>query len=188
MVQDRPFMSTEALEEPGEKTARLLVTSRSFYTIRRTRRALAAAVRDARIQGTGFGAVLLLEAEGDALELASRVSRECAGDIGRVMAVCAQVPSSVALLQEAAVRVGVERIGESDSFCFRVRKRGAHALDDDTPVLEREIGGAIWVALERKYGRKPRVDLEDPDVTIRGEVLGPMVLVGVRRRDWRSGE
>jgi tRNA(Ser,Leu) C12 N-acetylase TAN1 len=166
----------------------LLVTSRSFYAVGRARRALAAAVPGAHIRGAGFGAVLLLDAEGDALELAARVSRECAGDVSRVMAVCAQVPSGAAELREAAVRVGSEQIGEAESFCFRLRKRGAHGLPDDTPALEREIGGAIWVALEGKHGGKPKVDLGDPDVAIRGEVLGPIALVCVQRRDWRGGE
>jgi tRNA(Ser,Leu) C12 N-acetylase TAN1 len=165
----------------------LVVTSRGFYGTGRARRALAAAVPRARIRATGFGGVLLLEVEGDALELASRVSRECAGAIGRVTAVCAEVPSSAAPLREAAVRVGSERIGVADSFCFRLRKRGAHALDDDTVVLERETGAAIWLALEQKYGCRPKVDLENPDVTIRAEVLGPIALVGVQRRDWTPG-
>jgi len=34
----------------------------------------------------------------------------------------------------------------------------------------------------------PPVDLENPDVAIRGEVLGPIVLVGIQRRDWRAGD
>jgi len=173
-----------AREEPRRAGAMLLVTSRGFYKTGHARRALAAAVPGAHIRGSRFGGVLLLEAEGDPLELARRVSQQCSDDVGRVIAVCAQVPTSAATLRESAVCVGAERIAEDDSFCFRIRKRGAHALDESTAALEREIGGAILVALERKYGHRPRVDLENPDVAIRAEVLGPIALVGVQRRDW----
>jgi tRNA(Ser,Leu) C12 N-acetylase TAN1 len=40
--------------------------------------------------------------------------------------------------------------------------------------------------LEAKFGREPLVNLSDPDVVVRAEVLGPVTLVGVVRKAWRT--
>jgi hypothetical protein len=53
-------------------------------------------------------------------------------------------------------------------------------------MLEQEIGGAIWTALEDKYSMKPTVRLKNADVTVVAEVLGPITAVGISRRDWRE--
>lgn len=57
---------------------------------------------------------------------------------------------------------------------------------EGTPDLEREIGSAVWVGVEAKLGREPLVNLSDPDVVVRAEVLGPVTLVGVVRKAWRT--
>jgi 23S rRNA G2445 N2-methylase RlmL len=53
-------------------------------------------------------------------------------------------------------------------------------------TLEREIGGAIWTALEEKHGAKPIVKLKNPDVTIVAELLEPITAVGISRRTRRE--
>ncbi len=83
--------------------------------------------------------------------------------------------------------MAVEHVEDGASFSFRVHKRGSHWLKTDTPELEREIGGAIDEALREAHGAKAEVDLEDPDVAIHAEVLGPATAVGIERRDWRLG-
>jgi tRNA(Ser,Leu) C12 N-acetylase TAN1 len=65
-------------------------------------------------------------------------------------------------------------------------KRGAHGLERDTSILEEEIGGAIWSALEGKYNKKPKVNLKNPDVTVIAEILGPTAAIGISRRAWRE--
>jgi tRNA(Ser,Leu) C12 N-acetylase TAN1 len=57
---------------------------------------------------------------------------------------------------------------------------------EDTCKLEREIGGAIWQALEQKQGKRPVVDLDDPDITIIAEVMGPNTAIGILRKAWRA--
>jgi tRNA(Ser,Leu) C12 N-acetylase TAN1 len=84
------------------------------------------------------------------------------------------------------VRVGRNQIDKEESFCFRIHKRGAHYLEQDTLTLEQEIGSAIWIALEEKHGARPRVRLKDPDIVIVAEVLGPITAVGISRRSWRD--
>jgi tRNA(Ser,Leu) C12 N-acetylase TAN1 len=168
-------------------TAKIIVTSRELYAARQTITSLRAAVPGARIRGAGFRGIFILEAEGDALELAEKVNRECFLNIGRAIAVLAEVQSTIDAIKEAAVRVSSEHIGVDEKFCFRLHKRGSHWLEQDTPKIEHEIGGAIWAALREKYGEKPNVDLEDPDVTLVAEVLGPNTAIGIVRKAWRMG-
>ena len=166
--------------------ARLIVTARDLDATRQAVAALRTAISDARVTRTGFRGVISVEVEGDALELAERVTRECSPDIGRATAVLAEVESTLDEIKRAAIEIGVNHIREGERFCFRLNKRGAHMLELDTPKLEYEIGGAIWVALQQKYGVKPSVDLKNPDATIVAEVLGPVTAVGVVRKAWRA--
>ncbi|RPJ04437.1 MAG: hypothetical protein EHM36_10655 [Deltaproteobacteria bacterium] len=84
--------------------------------------------------------------------------------------------------------MGFGQIGQDESFAFRIHKRGSHGLGEDTPALERDIGGAIWDTLHEKYGKGPKVNLRSPDVAVIAEVLGPTTAVGVARRLWHENE
>jgi tRNA(Ser,Leu) C12 N-acetylase TAN1 len=46
--------------------------------------------------------------------------------------------------------------------------------------------GAGFVKLKLKNGKKPVVDLDEPDVTVVAEVMGPVTIVGVLRKTWRA--
>lgn len=165
--------------------AKLIVTSRGLETMRQSLRALRNALPDAEIHRASFRGVFVVEAEEDITELAKRVNQECFTDIGRVTAVLAEVQSTREEVERAAVEVGRDNIRRGEKFCFRLHKRGAHWLEQDTPELEREIGGAIWETLREKYGEEPEVDLEAPGVTITAEVLGPNTAVGILRKEWQ---
>lgn len=166
---------------------KLIVTARSLFGAGKTRSILKRELPDAHVRKSGFKGIFVLESEGDPLEMAARVARECAENIGRVVAVFAEAPSRFEPIRDSAVGIGAEHIGENESFAFRIVKRGAHWLDTDTPAIEYEIGGAIWVALHEKYGKRPPVNLKDPDVTIIAEVLGADTVVGILRKEWRTG-
>jgi tRNA(Ser,Leu) C12 N-acetylase TAN1 len=168
--------------------AKLVVTSRGWEQAGQTLRALRRMMPAARVHRTRFRGVLLVDAEGerDALRLAETVNRECAACTGHATAVLAEVESNLEQIREAARQVGSAQIGEHETFCFRLVKRGAHRLDANTPTVEDEIGGAIWQELERHYGKPPQVDLTDPDVRVIAEVLGPTTAVGIVRKAWRT--
>lgn len=74
------------------------------------------------------------------------------------------------LLKEKA-RSLVERISYGESFCVRVERRGFKGLISSRD-LEREVGGYIWQLLRDKYGKPPKVDLEDPDKLIAVQTIG----------------
>lgn len=168
------------------ETIKLIVTSKSLYGARRTLAALKKVVPGAFIRRAGLRGIFILELGGNPLELAEKVTRECAESIGRAVAVFFEVPSLFDPIRDSAVSVGIGHTREDESFCFRLNKRGAHGLDRDTPAIEYEIGGAIWKALHEKYGKSPPVDLKDPDVTVIAEVLGANTAVGVLRKAWRN--
>jgi tRNA(Ser,Leu) C12 N-acetylase TAN1 len=164
---------------------KLIVTCRAPFTARKTRAALRRAAFPARITRSGFRSIFVVEAEREAIELARQVYRACPQLVGHATAVLAEVDSKVDSIKEAAVKIGMERVGAKESFSFRLFKRGEHNLAEDTPKIEYDIGGAINTALENKIGEKPLVNLKDPDVTINAEVLGPITFLGILRKDWR---
>jgi tRNA(Ser,Leu) C12 N-acetylase TAN1 len=172
--------------ETNQRIAKLLVTSREIYARRATIASLKAVLPGAHTRSAGFRGIFMVEAKGDAIELVEKVIQECSYRIGRAVPVLAEVQSTLDAIKEGAVKVGVEHIGWDEKFCFRIHKRGVHQLDKNTPDIEREIGGAIWTALQRKYEKIPSVDLEEPDVTVLAEVLGPNTAIGIVRKAWRA--
>ncbi|MFQ5816126.1 MAG: THUMP domain-containing protein [Candidatus Hydrothermarchaeaceae archaeon] len=168
--------------------AKLLVTCRDLYGEFRTKLCIRDAFEDPEISSSGFRAVLHVEIEGNVLELAEMMIRECFYDIGRVVPVLYEGNSTLTELKELAIKTALENIGEEESICFRLHKRGAHGLDKPTPEIEYEVGGSIHDALTKKYGKKPKVDLKSADITVISEVLGPLVEVGITRKNWWEEE
>jgi tRNA(Ser,Leu) C12 N-acetylase TAN1 len=176
------------MESDSQKVGKLIVTGRAPFTGRKTRAALRKAVFPARVTRSDFRSIFVVEAEGDAIELARQVYRACPQLMGHATAVLAEVDSKVDSIKEAAVKIGTERIAATESFCFRLIKRGEHSLAEDTPKIEYDIGGAINAALEMKTGKKPLVNLSDPDVTVNAEVLGPVTHLGILRKEWQVAD
>ena len=172
-------------EDLQHEKVKLVVTSRGLEPARHVRSGLRNAIRGARVHGTGFRGIFALAAEGDAVELAKLVWRECAQSIGHVTAILATVESREEPIRDAAAVIGAAQIGSGESFCFRLHKRGTHGLEKHTSRLEPEIGAAIWAALEVKHNKKPKVSLSNPDITVVAEILGPIAAVGIFRRAWR---
>ncbi len=164
--------------------AKLLITCRNLYGESQAKLCLRDALEGITITPTSFRAVLHGELEGDSLKLAEEVMMECPYDIGRAVPVLEEGKSTPEELMEMTLKVGLEHIGVDESFCFRLHKRGAHGLEKPTPELEYEVGGAIHDELEKKYGKKPKVDLKDPDVMVVAEVLGECLEVGIIKKTW----
>ncbi len=162
----------------------MLVTCRDLYGEFQAKLCIRDAFEDSTISHTGFRAVLHVEMEGDAVALAEKTMRECFYDIGRAVPVLYEGNSTLEDLKGLAVKAALEYVGEGESFCFRLYKRGAHGLEKPTPDIEYEVGGMIHDELTKKYGKKPKVDLRSPGVTVIGEVLGSKLEVGIVRKSW----
>lgn len=173
-------------EVPEGERARVIITSRDFVRNRQMIRSLRRALPRVEIHGAGFMGVFRVEAEGGSSEeLAAQISRSEI-EVGHVTAIVFEGPTELDAIRDAAVRIGREKVGEAETFCFRIHKRGLHGLELETPRIEREIGSAIWQALEERYSKEPHVHLTDPDVAVIAEVLGEMTLVGVSRKAWHA--
>ena len=172
----RPFGTGPQSAPPA-----LIVTARCLRDGGRARQALHRPLPGARVKGTGFTAVLAVEAHGDPADLAAQATGCGSRSFGRVVAVLAEVPSARAQMVDAVARVATEQVRPGESVCVRLHKRGAHGYLEPTPALERAAGTAAWQALHRRDGTVPRADLVHPDVTIHVEVLGPRTLIGVTR-------
>ncbi len=159
----------------------LIVTARSLRDGGQARQALHRALPGARVKGTGFTAVLAVDAPGDPAALAAQAAGSGSRWFGRVVAVLAQVPSVRAQMVDAVARAAAGQVRSGESLCVRLHKRGAHGYLEPTPALERAAGTAAWHALRQRDGAAPGVDLVHPDVTIHVEVLGPRTLIGVAR-------
>lgn len=163
---------------------KILVTARDLLSARKTRGALRALFPDARILKTAFKGIFLMEAEGEPTSVIARIYQELSEEVGHVTLVCREVESSMDPVRDACVAVGLEHVRVGESFCFRVHKRGDHNLPTDTPSIEREIGGAIFEALEKRDGVRPKVNLRSPDVMVVAEVMGRSAAVGIVRKEW----
>ncbi|HKJ34296.1 MAG TPA: THUMP domain-containing protein [Balneolales bacterium] len=164
--------------------ARLIVTARGLYSNKKARRALRRILPYARIHKTGFRSVYVIETHGNVLHIAEKIIRRCLDDVGHATAVVEEVQTDINNIKEAMVSAGSQLIKEYDSYCIRIKRRGSYFLDENIQALEADIGGEIWKVLKEKYGKEPRVDLENPDIKIIAEVLGHATAIGVQYKSW----
>lgn len=68
-------------------------------------------------------------------------------------------------------RVLAQEIGEGETFCIKVNRRGLRGLFSSREVA-RTVGSYICKLLEEKYGEKPSADLENPDKALLFETVG----------------
>ena len=99
----------------------------------RARQALHRAQPGARVKGTGFTAVLAVEAHGDPAALAAQATGSGSRWFGRVVAVLAEVPSARASMVDAVARTTAGQVRPGESLCVRLHKRGAHGYLEPTP-------------------------------------------------------
>lgn len=170
--------------DEGREIGRAVVTGGKTWAEWQTKAALRGAVPDADVIRTDFHAVYRVEAEGDVERLCRAIVQECGDRVGHVTALLSRVDTAFANIRDAAVELALREVGAGQTFAFRIHKRGARTLDQDTPELEERIGTAIWKALEERHGEEPEVELESPDVRIVAEVFGPDTWIGIWRKRW----
>lgn len=160
---------------------KLVVTCRSILGIRQTYQVIRRIFPRAEIKNTGFRGVFFVEVNGDPIEAARKLN--CYRAVGRAVPIFVEVPTTLEEIEKAALKV-CEFIREGESFCFRIKKRGRHRLEMPTPEIEKKIGGRLQEEIGRRLGKKPEVELENPDVIILAEVLGEITGVGLLRPSW----
>ncbi|HKJ47146.1 MAG TPA: THUMP domain-containing protein [Balneolales bacterium] len=181
-----PSVNKDIFRDVPFSAAKLIVTARGLYSGKKARRALRRILPYARIRNAGYRSVYVIETHGNVLNIADRICHECLMDIGHTTAVVEESKTSIKDIKEAALSVANQVVGENESFSFRIKKRGSQLLEKDSRDIEEEIGGDIWESLNQKYGKKPKVDLEHPDVKIVAEVLGNITAIGIQLKYWKE--
>ncbi|MBS7613109.1 THUMP domain-containing protein [Candidatus Bathyarchaeota archaeon] len=91
------------------------------------------------------------------------------------------------LLEILKEKVGslVDSIGEGESFCVRVERRGFKGAISSSE-LERGLGEYVWQLLKDIYGKPPKVDLTNPDKLISIQTIGGLCGVALVDRKLRE--
>ncbi len=129
----RPARAPFGTGSPQSAPPALIVTARGLRDGGRARQALHRAQPGARVKGTGFTAVLAVEAHGDPAALAAQATGSGSRWFGRVVAVLAEVPSARASMVDAVARTTAGQVRPGESLCVRLHKRGAHGYLEPTP-------------------------------------------------------
>ncbi len=80
-------------------------------------------------------------------------------------------PDNVIDVLKRRIERYVDEFEPGDTFGFRVERRG---MKDkiSSQAVEREVGGYFYDLLEKIHGRKPKVNLRNPDKLIAIEIVG----------------
>lgn len=166
--------------------AKNIITVKDFNDWGKLKSCLRELFSKAFISKTRFRSVFVLQTQGDVKQVTQRIFRECSAFLGHTTAVLCDVESSVKDIEEAAVNIALDQVENGESYCFRIKKREVPELKMSSREIEQDIGDAIHLALRNKFGVEPKVNLEDPDITIMAEVLGLFSSVGIRRKRWET--
>ncbi|MHC1624262.1 MAG: THUMP domain-containing protein [Candidatus Methanospirareceae archaeon] len=79
----------------------------------------------------------------------------------------------------------IDEIEPGETFGFRVECRGMKE-DISSQKVEREVGGYFYDLVEKVYGRKPKVNLKNPDKLIVIEIIGNRCGLGFITREMRE--
>ncbi|HZP43297.1 MAG TPA: THUMP domain-containing protein [Candidatus Binatia bacterium] len=118
----------------------------------------------------------------DALAADARLAGALAKLVPLALHVRFEAPTASATFAAAAEPL-LDRLA-GKSFFVRLERRGMKGRLH-TPTVEREVGDAVWRALEAR-GHAPRVAFRDPDVVLVIETLGDQAGIGVLDRATRT--
>ncbi len=79
----------------------------------------------------------------------------------------------------------IDEIEPGETFGFRVERRGMKE-DISSQKVEREVGGYFYDLLEKIHGRKPKVNLKNPDKLIAIEIVGNRCGIGYITKEMRE--
>ena len=94
-------------------------------------------------------------------------------------------PENLVEVLKKRVEKYIDEIEPGETFGFRVERRGMKE-DISSQKVEREVGGYFFDLLEKIHGRKPKVDLKNPDKLIAIEIVGNRCGIGFITREMRE--
>jgi len=127
----------------------------------------------------GLKGLVVIESCGDEGRLMETISREIP-EAESIIRVDEVVEAKLEEIVKAAVKLAKDRLSDEKSFAVRTVRRGKH---DFTSL---DVNSAVGAAIQAETGA--RVDLEDPDVTIRVEIILDRAGISITEdeREWRK--
>jgi tRNA(Ser,Leu) C12 N-acetylase TAN1 len=94
-------------------------------------------------------------------------------------------PENLVEILKKRVERYIDELELGETFGFRIERRGMKE-DISSQMVEREVGGYFFDLLEKVHGRKPKVDLKNPDKLIAVEIVGNRCGIGFITREMRE--
>ncbi len=94
-------------------------------------------------------------------------------------------PENVIEILKRRIERYIDEIEPGDTFGFRVERRGMKE-DISSQAVEREVGGYFYDLVEKINGRKPKVNLKNPDKLIAIEIVGNRCGIGFITKEMRE--
>ncbi|MGB2841726.1 MAG: THUMP domain-containing protein [Halobacteriota archaeon] len=94
-------------------------------------------------------------------------------------------PDNLIEILERRIERYIDEIEPGDTFGFRVERRGMKE-DISSQKVEREVGGYFYDLVEKIHGRKPKVNLKNPDKLIAVEIVGNRCGIGFITKEMRE--
>lgn len=94
-------------------------------------------------------------------------------------------PENLTDMLKKRVERYIDEIEPGETFGFRVERRGMKE-DISSQKVEREVGGYFYDLVEKVYGRKPKVNLKNPDTLVAIEIVGNRCGLGFITREMRE--
>ncbi len=94
-------------------------------------------------------------------------------------------PENLVEILKKRVERYIDEIEPGETFGFRAERRRMKE-DISSQMVEREVGGYFFDLLEKVHGRKPKVDLKNPDKLIAVELIGNRCGIGFITREMRE--
>ncbi|MDI6885110.1 MAG: THUMP domain-containing protein [archaeon] len=142
---------------------------------------------DGEFERSGFRGVVIGSVE-DIVEFLEDVEQKKYFHVNRVIPIDDAFyvsPENLVEILKKRIEKYIDEIELGETFGFRVERRGMKE-DISSQMVEREVGGYFYDLLEKVHGRKPKVDLKNPDKLIAVELIGNRCGIGFITREMRE--
>jgi len=148
---------------------------------------LAELEEEGEFERSGFSGVLI-GSVGDIVEFLEEAENKKYAHLNRVIPIDDAFfvsPDNLIEILKRRIERYIDEIEPGDTFGFRVERRGMKE-DISSQKVEREVGGYFYDLVEKIHGRKPKVNLKNPDKLIAIEIVGNRCGIGFFTKEMRE--
>jgi tRNA(Ser,Leu) C12 N-acetylase TAN1 len=142
---------------------------------------------DGEFERSGFRDVLIGSVE-DIVEFLEDAENKKYAHLNRVIPIddaFFMSPENLIEILKRRIERYIDEIEPGETFGFRVERRGMKE-DISSQKVEREVGGYFYDLIEKVHGRKPKVNLKNPDKLIAIEIVGNRCGIGFITKEMRE--